>query len=388
MPVTRHFSPKIGTEHSKPRLAAVADFPRELRFEQTHSFCDWVSIYQTHSDLAVDLPKVNDGAFVRYNADGSHECTTLKKFKVEGSHSTGVFVRCDGKTVWFEGNVSKFGRLDNVFGFSFEQCIARINVILAGLGLPGFSAGTSFRSQVNDKLSFTGARITRLDLTANHETGSVENAQAVMRQLAMQQASRLKTGTYGEGETVDFGRGSRRIYSKAYLKHVELLRHMRKNSKGPQTEFSRPVDPYVDQLAAWCSSVGLVRFETTYKSTFLIDSNQNFLGGLDMRYLERDFLQRQEVLTRANTDVDELSALDKKTLGVYRMWQAGDDLTAKFSRTAFYRHRAALLPFGVDIAIKSNVLSFQPRVRVIKLAPACVPSFYQLPSPVNLRLAA
>lgn len=388
MPVTRHFSPENRTDYQKPRLAKVADFPRETRFEQSDSFCDWVSIYQHHTGLAADLPRVNDGAFVRYNADGTHECTTLKKFKVEGSHETGVFVRCDGKTVWFEGNVSKFGRLDNVFGFTFEQCIARINVILAGLGLPAFTDGTGYRSQSNDKLCFTGARVTRLDLTQNFFSGSVENAQVFMRHLAMQQASRLKTGTYGEGETVDFGRGSRRVYSKAYLKHVELLRHMQKKAKGPQTEFSKVHDPYVQELAEWCASVGLVRFETTYKSTFLIDSNQNYLGGLDMRHLEKDFIQRQEVFTRANCEVDELSSLGKTTLGVYRMWQAGDDLTAKLKRSQFYMHRAALLPFGVDIAVKSNVISFQPRVRVIKLAPASMPSFYQLPSTTNLRLAA
>lgn len=388
MPVTRHFSPKNGILYPKPRLAAVADFPREVRFEQADSFCDWVSIYQTHSGLAADLPKVNDGAFVRYNADGSHECTTLKKFKLEGSHSTGVFVRSDGQTVWFEGNVSKFGRLDNVFGFTFEHCIARINMILAGLGLPAFTNGTGYRSQSNDKLAFTGARVTRLDLTQNFLSGSAENAAVFMRHLAMQQASRLKTGTYGEGETVDFGRGSRRVYSKAYLKHVELLRHMQKKSKGPQTEFSRAHDPYVQELAEWCASVGLVRFETTYKSTFLIDANQHYLGGLDMRHLEKDFIQRQEVFTRANCEIDELTSLDKKTLGAYRMWQAGDDMTSKFSRSAFYRFRSALLPYGVDIAVKSNVISFQPRVRVIKLAPASMPSFYQLPSTSNLRLAA
>jgi hypothetical protein len=376
------------TSNPKPRLAAVADFPREARFGQVESFCDWVSIYQHHIGLSAHLPKFNDGAFVRYNADGTHECTTLKKFKVEGSHETGVFLRCDGSTVWFEGNVSKFGRLDNVFGFSFEQCIARINIILAGLGLPAFTNGISYRSQRNGRLCFTGARVTRLDLTQNFFSGSVENASVFMRHLAMQQASRLKTGTYGEGETVDFGRGSRRVYSKAYLKHVELLRHMAKKQKGPQTEFSRVHDPYVEELAEWCASVGLVRFETTYKSTFLIDANQQYLGGLDMRHLEQDFIQRQEVFTRANCEVDELASLDKHALSCYRMWQAGDDLTSKFSRSQFYKNRARLLPFGVDIAVKSNVISFQPRVRVIKLAPASMPSFYQLPSTSNLRLAA
>ena len=415
MPVTRHFSPVKRKIESETNVSGAADLlarsafskiadaavvqaksafdlrvqqTHALRFEQKHSFCDWVSIYQTHTGLSEDLPRVNDGAFVRYNADGSHECTTLKKFKVEGSHETGVFFRCDGKTVWFEGNVSKFARQDNVFGFSLLQCIARINVIAASLGLPAFTAGTSYRSQSNDKLAFTGARITRLDLTNNFQSGSPENAYAFMRHLAMQQASRLKTGTYGEGETVDFGRGSRRVYSKAYLKAPELLRHMRKQSKGEETSYSRPFDPYINQLADWCASVGLVRFETTYKSTFLIDNSQHYLGGLDMRRLEKDFIERQAVFTRTTCEADQLSELPKSDLACYRMWQAGDDLTTKFKKSQFYKHRLALLPFGIDIAIKSNVINFTPRVKVIQLSPCPVPDFYQLPQPSFIRLAA
>lgn len=395
VPVTRHFSPvkRKNTENgcSSGSLSLVETAPvynPSLRFLQTQSFCDWVSMYQSHE--CGQLPKINDGAFVRYDAHGAHESTTLKKFKVEGSHETGIFVRCDGETVWFEGNVSRFGRPDNVFGFTFDQCLTRINAIVSSMGLPPFTSGKRFRVSTfqGDKSAFTGARITRLDLTQNFQSGSTENAYAFMRHLSMQQASRLKTGTYGEGETVDFGRGSRRVYSKAYLKHAELLRHMRKQPKGEETQYSRPFDPYVSQLADWCASVGLVRFETTYKSTFLIDNFQNYLGGLDMPSLEQDFLKRQEVFTRANVDVDELSSLDKTTLGVYRMWQAGDDITTKLKKSQFYKHRSALLPFGVDIAIKSNVINFQPRVRVIKLSPAPMPVFYQLPQPSFIRLAA
>lgn len=373
------------------RLDFRAPLPRFDESEslvQVQSFCDWVSIYQNYGELGDQLPKINNGCFVRYDAHGSHESTTLKKLEIEGSHETGIFVRCDGATVWFEGNVSRYDRPDNVFGFSFAQCINRINAILGTIGLPPFSAGRKFRSQRDDKYHFTGARITRLDLTQNFASGSEENAYAFMRYLATQQASRLKTGVYGEGETVDFGRHSRRIYSKAYLKHVELLKHMRKQSKEQKCTASRPYDPYVQQLADWCASVGLVRFETTYKSTYLIGNNQHYLGSLDMRNLELDFEERQEVFTRANCEVEELTSLDKHTLACYRMWQAGDDITTKFKKSQFYKHRSALLRYGVDIAIKSNVSKFEPRVRVIKLSPVPMPDFYQLPKPSFIRLAA
>ena len=107
-----------------------------------------------------------------------------------------------------------------------------------------------------------------------------------------------------------------------------------------------------------------------------------------MPKLEADFKERQSVFTRANCDVEEISSLDPKILAVYRMWEAGDDIVSKYKKSQFYKYRAALLPFGVDIAIKSNVIKFQPKTRVIKLEPVSMPDFYKMPSPSFVRLAA
>lgn len=332
---------------------------------QSVGFCDWISIYQQH---ACDLPRLCDGAFISIDKDGNTVNTTLKKLKVEGSHETRVFIRCDGGTVYFEGNVSRFGRPDNVFGYSFIDCIQKINNLIVQYGLPAFTEGNRFITnwRGNPRSEWTGAIITRVDLTENFSTGSRDEAIAFMRWLQGQQVSRLKTGTYGDCETVDFGRGSRRVYSKAYLKSAEIRRH----SKG---------DAYLEKLADWCDEVGLIRFETTYKTTKLHDMGCHFLGGFDMKQLEMDFKERKEVLTRNSAEMDDFSQLPKSILATYRMWQAGDDITAKLKRSQFYVHRKALLPYGVDIAVKSNVIKFQPRTRVIKLGPVQKPEWYELP---------
>lgn len=391
--VTRHFIPLERKNSLKNNQNPLEKSEHQtdhfsLTDETSGIFCDWVSIYQTHEAA---LPVMSDGCYVRFDADGTHEHTTLKKLRIEGSHETAIFIKCDGHTVHFEGNVSKWGRQDNVFGFTFPECITRINALLASHGLPSFTAGK--KMEVNTpqgwRTQWTGARITRLDVTENFAAGSAENAYHFMRFLASQQASRLKTGTHGEGETVDFGRGSRRVYSKAYLKGPELLRHA-KNPKKNQSEFSKPFDPYLFELAEWCNSIGLVRFETTYKSTFLIDNGFQFLGGINMQQLEIDFKERQSVFTRASCEIEDLSSLDAKTLAVYRMWQAGDDIVSTYKKSQFYKYRNALLPFGVDIAVKSNIVQFQPKTRIIKLEPVKIPDFYQIPAPTAsfLRLVA
>jgi hypothetical protein len=396
VPVTRHFSLTHETNHVFGAVDSFVDvpelpllfpkpgshpewYPRPVTKVQLIGFCDWLSIYQRHPGGG--LPKVADGAVMRIDSDGQVESVTLKKQCIEGSHETSVFVRCDGETVWFDGNVSKWGRPDNVFGYPFRQCLLIINNLLQNLGLPPFTDGERYISNFkgDPRTCWTGAMVTRVDVTRNFSVGSKENAYHFMRYLQGQQASRLKTGTYGDGETVDWGRGSRRLYFKAYLKGPELRRHISRAAAGDS--FVKPApNPYVLQLADWCDSVGLVRVEMTFKATKLHDMGCHYLGGFDMKQLEIEFEERCEVLTRASADVDELTELPKALLSTYRMWQAGDDLTAKLSRASFYRHRTALLPYGVDIAIKSNVVPLKTKTRVIQLGPVSMPDFYELPT--------
>jgi len=333
---------------------------------QTVGFVDWLSMHQS---FIQPLPVLSDGAFVRFDADGRQRDTRLARLRIDGSYETGIFIRCDGHTVFFDGNISRYGRPDNVFGYTFRECLIKINMILNGLGLPHFSEGEKYVTnwKAEPRIEWTGAVITRIDITENFGVGSSTDAYAFLRWLQGQQVSRLKTGTCGDGETVDFGRGSTYVYSKAYLKAPEIRRH------------AVPNDVYLNQLADWCDEVGLVRFEATYKAKALRYLGCRFLGGFDMKRLELDFRERKEVLSRGSVEREDLSDLPKHILGTYRMWAAGDDIASKLPRRTFYRHRRALLPYGVDIAVKSNVKVFQPKTRVIKLGPVSAPDWYELP---------
>lgn len=367
-----HFPDVPGVARLFPKPGHHPDWlPRQATKTQLVGFVDWLSIYQRHGS---GLPVLSDGAFVRFDADGQQLDTKLCRYPVRGSYETAIFLRCDGETVWFDGNVSKFSRPDNVFGFTFREALIKVNRILLENHLPPFSEGQRFITNLrgNPRSEWTGAVITRVDITQNFSAGSKEDASYFMAWLQGQQASRLKTGTYADGETVDFGRGSQRVYSKAYLKASEI----RKRSGG---------DPYLERLADWCDSVGLIRFETTYKSNQLRYLGCRFLGGFDMKQLEIDFEERKEVLSRGSVELEDFSQLPKHILGTYRMWLAGDDLSTALKRTQFYVHRKALLPYGVDIAVKSNVKQFPQKTRVIKLGPVSPPDFYELPKLEGLK---
>lgn len=325
-------------------------------------FVDWLSLHQEH---AQELPVVSAGVVWATDEDGQVKWKTIKASTIEGSHETSVQVRCDGHKVTFTGNVSRFCRPDNVFGFGLDRCLEIVNDILDGLKLPPFTVGEKFYRTVKGahgaslKAAWTGCHVTRIDLTANYEAGSLSLARAYMEWLATQQGSRIKVGTHGDGETVDWGRGSRALYSKVYLKSAELHAH------GGDTH-----------LIDHCEAVGLIRFEVTVKATWLHNAGMNYLGGLDMGELVNLFNQRAEVLTRATHTTDDLQSLPGPLRRTARDYLAGDDLERHLSLRTFQRHRAALLPYGIDISVKRNVHDFKPRVRTIEVRPATVPSWY------------
>lgn len=336
---------------------------KRLTDEPSRFFVDWLSLRQDH---VADLPVVSCGVVWQTDEDGEVRWKTVKAKQIEGSFDTSVQVRCDGHTVLFSGNVSRFGRPDNLFGYSLDGCIVRVNSILAGLGLPPFTKGEKFyrnvRTQQGMSLqrAYTGAALTRIDMTANYETGSLSNARAYMEWLATQQGSaRTKVGTHGDGETVDWGKGSRRIYAKAYMKGEELRKH------GGSLE-----------LIDHCERVGLVRFEVTVKATQLHSMGCNYLGGVDMHQLELLFQERSAVLTRAEHTIDDLAQLPNHLRRTARDWLAGDDMEKHMSLATFKRHRKGLLPYGIDIAVRRNVVDFKPRVRTIEVRPARVPAWY------------
>lgn len=377
MLVTPHIPAKIG--QSAHFGASVEPFPginfdgllEDIRarnqYPLEHSnafFVDWLSLRQDH--IAGGLPVVCCGVVMSTDEDGQMQWKTIKAQKIEGSFDTSVQLRCDGVTVHFSGNVSRFCRSNNLFGFSLTQCLAYVNEILARYNLPPFTEGEKFYRNVKTEKghclrpAWTGASITRIDLTSNFETGSLADARAYMEWLSTQQGNaRLKVGTHGDGETVDWGRGSRNIYSKVYLKSSEIRRH------GGD-----------EKLIDYCESVGLIRFEVTVKSTMLHYLGCNYLGGLHMAQLELLFEDRKKVLTRAEHEHDELEELPRALRCTARDYLAGDNLAARLSERTFRRHRAALLPFGLDIAVRRNVINFKPRVRVIEVRPATVPDWY------------
>jgi len=355
---------KVFSHGETAKVVELVDGRASERTASVPFFVDWLSLSQEHPG---PLPVVDAGCVMSVTDAGVIEWKTSRAVKHEGSFETSINVRCDGHRVTLSGNLSRFGRSDNLFGLSLWDCLERANQVLAVYGLPPFTAGERLgyikRGQV--RYGWTGARISRIDLTANYEAGSAQGAHAVMQFLGEQHAGRKTGRVLGQGETVDFGAGSRRQYWKAYIKHLELIRHGCADQR----------------LIDHCQARGLVRWEGTLRSNALTEMGAAYLGdyfsGWAMGQLVRLFDEQTAVLGRVTQSVDELELLPRHLRATARDYLAGADLAASLSRATFYRHRSALLPFGLDIAVR-NVRPFTPRVQVVQLVRAEVPSWYQL----------
>ncbi|MFN5048837.1 phage/plasmid replication protein [Roseateles sp.] len=314
------------------------------------------------------LPVVDAGCVIATDEVGELKWKTVRAVTHQGSYETSIQVRCDGHRVSLSGNLSRFGRPENLFGFSFWECLDRANEVLKHYGLPPFTAGQRIeyaKDRGRDvRYAWTGARVSRIDLTANFEAGSMDGAHAVMQYLGTQHAGRQEGRVLGQGETVAFG-GGKRQYWKAYIKSLELRRH------GCTDE----------RVIAHCERVGLVRYEGTVRSNALTDLGAAYLGdyerGFAMAQLVRLFEEKASVFSRAEKSTDDLDELPRHLRATARDYLAGMDTSRSLSRATFFRHRRELLAYGIDISVR-NVRPFQPRVRVVELVRAQMPAWYQL----------
>lgn len=194
-------------------------------------FIDWLTISQEHDH---DLPIVGDIVHLTIDANTNEVLSTRQpRFKHEGSFSTSVTIHVQGRKIRVEGNPSRVGRLDNLFGHqTIEQCVSVYNALLREYGLPGFTRCTRIDirqgmsgAKTGDRIA-DGAKIERIDLTTNIALGE-GNVIAYLRGVSSQRIGHSIGFLYPNGRTVAWtpkgnGKGGRLQYRKAYDKAFEM----------------------------------------------------------------------------------------------------------------------------------------------------------------------
>jgi hypothetical protein len=360
--------------------ALVLDFPIRFKLdtaeyvpELEHEwpvFVDWVTIRQQHTGR--DLPRVYSGVNTREDRDGIIECQTVLREKVVGSFDDTMWVRCDGTSVEFDGNISRWDRRDNVFGYSLPETIARINRLLGRFQLPPFTVGDRMRF-ADSGVVWTGARLSRLDITCNYATGSAADAERVIIALGQHHVGRLKGQVTPDGATVLYGYGAsgtsggtKYVSGKCYIKHVELRNNLKKKSGS-----------HVDSdLIDWCRSLGIVREEFTLKSRFLTQSGLCWLGEIEPSHLFSIYRRRTQFRRFRDMELKDTSALSAGARGTLARYEQGEP--HGLTRPTFYRHRSEILKtVGIDISVTRNVEKVVLPVKIIELQAMVAPEWYR-----------
>ena len=326
-------------------------------------FIDWLTIRQVHP--AGGLPLVSDGTTLRTDDTGVIQYELINRDEIEGSFDSRMWLRCDGNMVEFHGNIARYCRRDNVFGYGWSETIRRVNELLNLHSLPPFESGEKFR-YADAGLVWTGARCSRIDITVNYAAGSVGDAQRVLHALSQHHVGRQRGTVSPDEATVMYGYGSKYVSGKVYLKHVELEKHRRKKSGA-----------HVDaEVVEFCRTVGMLREEFTLKSRFLTQTGLCWLGELDPAQLHAVYRSRSQFKRFREMEIKDTSALSAGARGTLARYEQGEPHGLK--RATFYRHRAEILKVcGIDISVPRNVEKIAPPVRVVSVQPMVAPEWYR-----------
>jgi len=363
---------------------------------------DWVSIRQHHQGVE------NKGENLCLWLDGTTGAVLSEGvgyLSHKGSFSTAVSLRASGGVVEWSGNPSRWGRADNLFGFTtLRDCLHKvINPHLEAYGLPPFSYDlrpgparqlTSPAAQ-DGALDHSGAVITRVDLCRNLVTGSARARDAYLR-AASCAVYRGKSGEPRQG-SVTFGSRRNRLL-KYYDKAAELRAHMPRLGPPPanftlevRRERSAIMDgiEYRKRLADWCDDVGLVRQEVQLGRQALAKLALRELGDWsDYRATQVVAEMVDSMKIGCSVDMQDAYAAFLAAgftprraavlSGVVSSWYMGHDPAQGVSRATWYRYCSEVARvMGIDLRTKPDVAVLTARVQSVELSPAVPPSWYR-----------
>lgn len=307
-------------------------------------FCDWVTARLPVSGF-IPMNKR-----IELSPDGEILSEFNTRMRIRDSGDTTVFIsRQDDGWLGVDGNLGRWGRSDNVWGYGVFYCLSNfLAQVLPGLGLVQ-----------------TGAAVLgRVDLTYNVDVGA-GSISAYTHFGAGIRLGRAKPTVFETG--VAWGLGSKRWSAKIYDKRADLIRRGQKE--------------LAEKL-----SVGTARHEITLRGPVLKDlgllSASDWIGG--------DMEQKICVKMWADMDVggctveDALVGLPPRIAAALLAYRQGYDYVAaardgRFSRASLYRLRADIRKLaGVDIFVASSVSRLPVRVRQVVPVVQSVPDWYRL----------
>lgn len=299
------------------------------------------------------------------------EFNVLKRKSFEGSYSSTITVKSQldengTPSIFISGNPAKWFQGHNIFGSDDLH-----GLVLEMLYRVCKKAGLVPSPRDVDSWQQGAYKLVRVDVTQSFDLGNLGRVRNALR--SMDATANLKHRGRGHfaGDSITFGKGSRRWSLTLYAKGAEI------EVKGHKL----PLDLQATQLPAFAN--GLLRVEVRLLALELVKESlqHGFLWGENTASeLHLRFLAGLEIAETTMLESNVIEGLQGRQQLSYQAWKDGHDLRAMLPRNTFYRYRAELLKHGIDIAVKqvrvgpdlSNVV---PIRTVLHAYPASVPDW-------------
>jgi hypothetical protein len=306
-------------------------------------FCDWVSaICKVES-----LPSL--GRVITLDGDGVFVSDRQKTHEIHRTSSSTVFkiIQTGLNEVYVDGNIGRYKRSDNLFGYGVVEASGFLKDLLADMGM----------------VMVGSPRFTRIDVTQNFLVGEGVISRYT-HWCAGLRLGRHKPTVYEHG--VAWGLGSTHWSAKIYDKYVDLCRHKKKT--------------LADRIGK-----GIARRELTLRKVELEKLNlttpENWTDGMEQIIMDKYFA----VINKGGASVEELGSMDipLRIENAIQAWRNGKDFAAlsresAAARRQAYRLRKDILHYaGVDIFQPSSITRLPVRVIEIKPEALTVPYWYE-----------
>lgn len=302
--------------------------------------CDWMS---GRHDYREPVELRESGRILKIKADGEIEFESQLWEQIRcPSSDTSIRIKCDGRSLRFMGNIGRFQQADNVTGLTVMQCVERWREVLGKLGFDVSGFGTRWGKGT---LGEYGTFLTRIDLAGNFEVSDYSALCSLLMVRRIGQKLPM-AGKYGPMWGYDSKR-SNWWKAKFYDKAAEQAGKRR--SEGKAT---------------------LARFEVQLGAEYLKrDGLDDVFGwrGDDMANVI--YARFGDPLFRESLDVQDWKGMPVRCQAMATMWRQGVDLRTVLSKSAYYRERAKLIGYGIDIGTPCNVMALTRHCRIVEVSP-------------------
>ncbi|MDQ2761917.1 MAG: phage/plasmid replication protein, II/X family [Actinomycetota bacterium] len=338
---------------------------------------DWLTFVAPLAHVGGEKGPFYAGEVMATKPDPTHpdgfalDWSIWKRKSFEGSYSNVIQIQSTTDelcrpAIWVSGNPAKWFQGHNVFGTADIRglVLEMLHRICRSVGVTPSPEDLSLWHAGIIKLS-------RVDITHSFDLGTLPRVRNALRSLDSTANLKHRGRGHFRGDSLLFGKGSRRWSLTLYAKGAEL------NVKG----HALPLD-LADSSVAKIAQ-GLLRAEVRMQSLQLVAEHLEYLaywGENAGSELHSRFLSGLQIAEASMLDAETLDGLPGRLQLAYNNWREGHDLRAILSRPTFYRYRLELLKRGIDIAVKqkrtspdlSNVI---PLRTVLHAYPMTVPDW-------------